>query len=105
MTSPANMSSNTGICEWYAYFVRMPNNALYCGITTDVERRFSQHCQGKGAKALKGKSPLTLVWSENAGTTRSDATKLELYLKRLPKQTKEALVSGELSLTQVVEAN
>lgn len=43
---------------WFVYLVRCANNALYCGITTDVSRRFAQHQKGRGAKALRGKGPL-----------------------------------------------
>lgn len=48
--------------NWYIYLIREKNNRLYCGITTDIQRRFTQHQEGKGAKALKGKMPLTLVF-------------------------------------------
>ncbi|MFA0698033.1 GIY-YIG nuclease family protein, partial [Vibrio sp. 10N.222.49.C9] len=49
--------------EWFVYLIRNRHNALYCGVTNDLERRFSQHANGTGAKALKGKGPLTLEWS------------------------------------------
>jgi putative endonuclease len=70
----------------------MRNNALYCGITTDVQRRFKQHQQGTGAKALKGKGPLKLEWFKPAGADRSTASKLEYQIKRLPKHKKEQLI-------------
>ncbi|MGC9402186.1 GIY-YIG nuclease family protein [Vibrio genomosp. F10] len=92
------MTDSKVSANWYVYLVRTPSNALYCGITTDVDRRFQQHCSGKGAKALKGKSPLSLVWSDVAGMNRSDASKIEHRLKRIPKAQKESLVTGDLSL-------
>ncbi|WP_439848982.1 GIY-YIG nuclease family protein [Vibrio hepatarius] len=88
--------------DWHVYLIRTRSNALYCGITTDVERRFSQHTSGKGAKALKGKGPLQLVWHNPAGTSRSEASKVEHQIKKLPKATKERLVRGELELIAVV---
>ncbi|MBD0787162.1 GIY-YIG nuclease family protein [Vibrio sp. Y2-5] len=78
--------------SWWVYFVRTPQNSLYCGITTDVERRFGQHCSGTGAKALRGKSPLELVWSHYVGDKKSDALRLEYRIKRLSKIQKEKLV-------------
>ena len=93
--------SRTMSSNWFVYFVRTPNNALYCGITTNVERRFKQHCEGKGAKALKGKSPLRLAWYDKAGVNRSEASKIEYRIKRLTKSQKEALVSGRFTLKQV----
>ncbi|MCG6258622.1 GIY-YIG nuclease family protein, partial [Vibrio furnissii] len=40
--------------DWSVYLIRTRLNALYCGISNNVERRFCMHQQGKGAKALKG---------------------------------------------------
>ncbi len=60
---------------WFIYLIRTKMDHLYCGITTDLERRFYQHKEGTGAKALKGKGPLTLVWSEPVDS-KSQALKL-----------------------------
>ena len=79
------------VADWYLYLVRCKNGQLYTGITTDVERRFSEHCAGKGAKFLRGKGPLQLVFSENVGD-RSDALKVELKIKKLSKREKELLI-------------
>ncbi|MGF1719418.1 GIY-YIG nuclease family protein [Vibrio kyushuensis] len=104
MTQGSELSSNEKeSSNWYVYLVRAPNNSLYCGITTDVDRRFQQHCEGKGAKALKGKSPLAIVWYEKAGINRSKASQIEYRIKRLPKSKKESLVSGLVALEQVIE--
>lgn len=89
--------------DWYVYLVRMRSNALYCGITTDVERRFLQHSKGTGAKALKGKGPLVLVWSQVVGSSRGQASKVEYKIKRLTKFQKEALVSGTKELSSLIE--
>ncbi|PNH95505.1 GIY-YIG nuclease family protein [Vibrio diazotrophicus] len=78
--------------SWWVYFVRTPQNSLYCGITTDVERRFGQHCSGTGAKALRGKMPLELVWSHQVGDKKGDALRLEYRIKRLSKIQKEKLI-------------
>lgn len=77
--------------NWYLYLIREKNNALYCGITTDVLRRLAQHKEGKGAKALKGKAPLTLVFQCEIGT-RAHASQLEYQVKQLNKVIKERLV-------------
>ncbi len=87
---------------WYVYFVRCRNHSLYCGITTDVERRFAQHQAGKGAKALKGKGPLSLAWFQPVDGGRSAASKLELKIKKLPKATKERIVSSQLHWQDVI---
>ncbi|MBU2874934.1 GIY-YIG nuclease family protein [Marinobacter salexigens] len=85
--------------EWFVYMVRTARGALYTGITTDVPRRFAEHQAGapKGARSLRGKGPLELVLSLPAGD-RSRASKLEWHIKQWPRQRKEALVLGKLSL-------
>lgn len=83
--------SGTAEQNWSVYLIRNNRNALYCGVTNNVERRFKQHESGKGAKALKGKGPLTLEWScsfEN----KSMAMKAEYFIKQLTKMKKELLV-------------
>jgi len=77
--------------SWYIYLIRCNSGQLYTGITTDVARRFSEHEQGKGAKFLRGKSPLTLVFSECVGD-RSEALKLEIKIKKMGRSNKEALI-------------
>ncbi|PPI85860.1 hypothetical protein KEHDKFFH_00635 [Marinobacter maroccanus] len=79
--------------------VRTARGALYTGITTDVERRFTEHQGGapRGARALRGKGPLELVFSAPAGD-RSRASRLEWHIKQWPRLRKEALARGEVSL-------
>lgn len=91
MTKITSKNSQLKQNDWYLYLVREKNNALYCGITTDVQRRFEQHKAGTGAKALKGKMPLRLVFSCLIGS-RSAASKIEYQVKQLNKSTKERLV-------------
>ncbi|ATD29650.1 TPA: GIY-YIG nuclease family protein [Vibrio cholerae] len=86
---------------WFVYLVRCANNALYCGITTDVARRFAQHQKGNGAKALRGKGPLELVWSLPIAEGKSAALKLEYRIKALSKSQKEALVTGIARIEQL----
>ncbi|MCR8913532.1 GIY-YIG nuclease family protein [Marinobacter panjinensis] len=85
--------------QWFVYMVRTARGALYTGITTDVPRRFAEHQAGapKGARSLRGKGPLELVFSAET-RDRVTASKLEWQIKRWPRRQKEALVRGELSL-------
>jgi putative endonuclease len=80
--------------RWSVYLIRNNRNALYCGVTNDVERRFQQHQNGKGAKALKGKGPLVLEWAMNFDSKNS-AMKAEYFIKQLAKKKKELLVESK----------
>ncbi len=78
---------------WYLYILRCSDDSLYTGITTDVEKRIKAH-RGEipgGAKYLRGRAPFELVFQVEAGT-KSDASKLELRVKKLTRRGKEALL-------------
>ena len=77
--------------SWYLYIIRTKFGTLYTGITTDVDKRFKTHLDGKGAKFLRGKAPLTLEFSVEAGN-KSSASKLEIRIKKLTKAKKEKLI-------------
>jgi len=73
------------------------------GITTDVARRFCQHQDGRGAKALRGKGELQLAFSKEVGE-RSLALRLEYRIKQLTKRQKERLVAGDGSFEALLES-
>lgn len=76
---------------WKLYMLRCRDGSLYTGITTDVEKRFSQHQCGKGAKYTRGRSPLELVYREECGS-HSDALKREYAVKALKREEKMLLI-------------
>ncbi len=77
--------------EWSIYMLRCGDGSIYTGIATDVSRRISEHQQGKrGAKYLRGRGPLELVYQRSVGD-RSIATKIECRVKQLPRIEKENL--------------
>lgn len=80
--------------NWQVYIVLCSDNTLYTGITTDLQRRFSQHVSGRGAKYFRGRKPVKVVYQEN-GHTRSTASKRELEIKTLARIDKRLLISSE----------
>ena len=87
------------ITPWFVYLIRTHKGMLYCGVTIDVARRFEEHQYSKkGAKYLKGKGPLTLMWSQQVQCKR-DAMQFEYRIKkRLTKAQKEDLIQQDISL-------
>ncbi|MEL6553971.1 MAG: GIY-YIG nuclease family protein [Cyanobacteria bacterium J06621_11] len=82
--------------SWSLYLIRTAQNALYTGITTDVAKRLFEHQSGKkGAKYLRAKGPLRLVYSVELGS-RSLASRAEYRIKKLPKAKKETIVARSL---------
>lgn len=76
---------------WYVYLVRAENQALYCGISLDAQKRFAQHCAGKGARFFSTSPAKALVYVEECAD-KSTALRREMAIKRLPKSAKEQMV-------------
>ena len=83
---------------WQVYIIRCSDDSLYTGITTDIERRFRQHKEGKGAKYFRGREPLEVVYLEN-GHTRSTAATREAAIKAMSREEKAVLAELEFNET------
>lgn len=57
--------------------------------------------RSRGAKYLRGRSPLRLVYAAEVGD-RVTAMRLEYRVKRLDRTNKEALISGRLALDELL---
>ena len=77
---------------WFVYLVRAANNALYCGISDDPQRRFAAHQRGTGARFFHSSPAQALVYVE-ACIDKSAALKRERAIKALKKPAKEALLT------------
>jgi len=88
--------------DWSIYLIRCKNGELYTGITTDIDRRLSEHQSNdsRSSKYLRGRGPLQLAFQSRVGT-RSTASKLEYHVKQLSRASKEQLIAGDLILTDV----
>ena len=84
------------------YILRCADGALYTGIAADVARRIDEHEGGRrGAKFLRGKGPLELVFEEAAGD-RAEASRLEYRVKRLSRAEKLELIAGRRRLRDLL---
>ena len=88
--------------DWFLYMIKCGDGSLYTGIAVDVARRFADHQTEKGAKYLRGRGPLRLVFEKRIGD-RSRALKLERLVKNLPRQEKQHLVETGTGLDQLLE--
>ena len=78
--------------SYYVYIVRCKDNSLYTGFTLNIENRIDDHNFTKrGAKSLRGKVPVTLVYSE-IFESKSEALKREIEIKGWRKEKKEDLI-------------
>jgi putative endonuclease len=67
------------------------DNSIYTGITNNLKERLKRHQSGNGAKYLRGRLPIKLVYKENF-INRSEATKREIYIKKMSKKEKKFLI-------------
>ena len=76
---------------YYTYIIRCKNNSLYTGYTTDIKRRIEEHSIGKNCKytSIYGFSKLEICFKSK---TKSEAMKVEYYIKQLNKLKKENII-------------
>ena len=78
---------------WRVYLLRCSDNSVYCGATTDIERRLSEHNQGVGSRYTRSRLPVRLVWSSGE-LSKSEAFKEEYRIKRLSKVVKKEIIGA-----------
>ena len=80
----------------YVYILYCSDSTLYTGYTNDLAKRFSAHSQYKGAKYTKVKKrhPLKICYVEQL-STKSDALKREIAIKKLSRTEKINLIKKQ----------
>jgi putative endonuclease len=73
------------------YLLRCSDASLYCGWTTDVERRLKAHNAGRASRYTSQRLPVQLVYARQM-SDRSAALREEARIKRLSRRGKLALV-------------
>jgi putative endonuclease len=106
---------------WFVYMIRCDDDSLYTGITTDMARRWNEHCRidrqrsgrckeiageaantlresalksSRGAKFFRTRKPKQLAYIES-GHDRSSAARREAAIKRLPRAAKLQLLTAD----------
>ncbi|MFH0957317.1 MAG: GIY-YIG nuclease family protein, partial [Pseudomonadota bacterium] len=78
---------------WRVYLLRCSDNSLYCGATTDIERRLAEHNGGVGARYTRSMLPVRLAW-QSRELSKSEAFREEYRIKRLSKVMKEGIIDA-----------
>jgi putative endonuclease len=76
----------------YVYLLRCADDSLYCGWTTDVQRRLAEHRAGSGSRYTRSRRPVELA-AVIPVTGRSAALREEARIKRLPRVAKLELMA------------
>jgi putative endonuclease len=80
-----------GTC--WVYMVECKYGTYYAGWTNDINKRIAAHNDGTGAKYLRGKGPVQLVYKKEYLTAK-EAQAQERLIKKLNRQKREELVNS-----------
>lgn len=89
--------------SWEVYIIQNKAGQLYTGITTDLDKRFLNHINGKGARFFRFSLPDKILFRE-AHSDRSSATKREIAIKKMKRSEKLLLGSKNFDLHKIKKA-
>jgi putative endonuclease len=79
------------MAEAWVYLLRCADDSLYCGWTTDLDRRIRAHGRGVASKYTRRRLPVELAGSWEMAD-RSAAMREEARIKQLTRAEKLALL-------------
>ena len=79
--------------RYHVYIVQCKTGTYYTGYTSNLKKRIETHNKGRGAKYLRGKLPVKLIFAKEYRYYKN-ALKAERKLKTLTRKAKEKLVKG-----------
>ncbi len=79
--------------NYWAYILECSNGAFYTGWTNDLEKRYRDHCEGKGAKYTRSFKPVKIAqkWQFSS---QSLAMQAEAQIKKLSLKEKKKVISN-----------
>ena len=78
----------------FVYILECSDGSFYTGSTKDLDRRYMEYNDGKGAKHTKSRLPVKLVYVEEY-LKIGDAFRREKQIQGWSRVKKEALINGE----------
>ena len=77
--------------RFFVYILQCKDGTYYTGYTNDLENRIALHNSGNGAKYLRGKLPVKLVYAKEYHYYKN-ALRGERKIKKLTRKQKEKLI-------------
>jgi putative endonuclease len=87
MSNPAAMTGDA-----FVYLLRCRDGSLYCGWTSNLERRLAMHASGRASRYTASRLPVELALATPM-PDRTAARREEARIKRLTRSQKLALVA------------
>lgn len=72
---------------WFVYILLCADGTFYTGATNNLEKRFTDHQNGKGGKYTRSHKPLKIIYQEQF-KSHSEALKRESEIKRWSREKK-----------------
>jgi putative endonuclease len=79
--------------KWQVYILECKNGSLYTGMTTDMDRRYKEHCRGS-SRYTSYNPPVKILYTEYQ-PGRPEALKREFQIKSWTRKRKLALIACE----------
>jgi len=87
--------------EAWVYLLACADGSLYCGWTTDLQRRVAAHAVGRASRYTRARLPVALAFALGL-PTRAAARRAERAIKGLTRAEKLALAAGSREVRQRV---
>jgi putative endonuclease len=83
---------------FYVYVLELSNGSYYTGYARDPLQRLSRHAAGRGSRLTRSFRPRALAgcWRVRGG--RSQAMRVEAFIKSCPRATKQLMLREPFSL-------
>ncbi len=79
--------------NYYVYMLQCSNGNYYTGYTTDIARRYQEHLDGTTkCKYTRSFKPVKIAQSWSTFDSKSEALKIERFIKKLSKNAKQDLI-------------
>ncbi len=86
---------------YWVYILLCENNTYYTGYTTNIEKRYQEHINGTSkCKYTRSFKPIRIAQCWKIQGNKSDAMKLEAYIKKLSRHEKEIIIKNPYSLSK-----
>jgi putative endonuclease len=88
------------MCYW-VYILRCENNTLYTGCTSDLTRRYEEHCAGTPkCKFTRSFKPIEIAQYWQIRDGKAAAMRVERFIKKRSRLEKEALIVSPSKLAE-----
>ena len=79
--------------NYWVYILECSNGAFYTGWTNDLEKRYRDHCEGRGAKYTRSFKPVKIV-QQWQFSSQSLAMQAEAQIKKLALKDKKKIIDN-----------